>query len=351
MTDPSTHTQLLETIGLSEAATFTVVSCAYEAAVIRLFGGDPSEARPATLDDFPETVGEDVIFVSRSGPTVVVIENNGFQGSREEVLRPLSQLGRTASAYWNVNANNELSLAEDGLVLSSLDMLMPEDRYGTRPDAWQPLLHGIDFDAPGWGSALTALQRATGARLDTAWAAGPHQAVDIVPVRRTLVPQHVVGSPLLDQEPFASYARDLGPGLLPELRRYAAELAIAHAGIPDHPLVIAALAAEGTPTAARERLRDELTAAYHDGVYEARKLTITDPQDNRPKWQLPSRLASRRAIVLHGLAETLDLDLPSETGYRPDPMGTFGVVMQGGEGDLVDRFWLLHHLYEAAQGQ
>ncbi|MGW0912332.1 DUF6461 domain-containing protein [Streptomyces sp. NPDC002784] len=239
MTAPSGNEQPLDSLGQMSAATFTVVRGAQEADVIRLFGGQPEHARQVTLATFLTDYDVERIAVSRSGSTVVILENNGYQGSREEVLRPLSQLGRAASAFWNVNAHSQLSLAEEGLILSSFDSLFPDDIYGTRPDAWQPLLQGISFGTSDWGAGLVALQRATGARLDDAWAAGPHLAVNIVPVRRSLVPQELVGSPLLQQEPFASYVTDLGPHLLPQMQRYALELAISHAGISDHALVVA----------------------------------------------------------------------------------------------------------------
>ncbi|MFF1448644.1 DUF6461 domain-containing protein [Streptomyces sp. NPDC058274] len=350
MSAPSANDQPLDSLGQLAAATFTVVRGADEADVIRLFGGHPENARQVTLSTFPTSptdYGVERIAVSRSGTTVVVVESNGYQGSREEVLRPLSQLGRVASAFWNVNAHSRLSLAEEVLILSSFDMLFPDDVHGTRPDAWRPLLQGISFGTSDWGAGLAALQRATGARLDAAWAAGPHLAVDIVPVRRVLVPQDLAGSPLLQQEPFASYVTDLGPHLLPQMQRYALELAISHAGVSDHPLVVAALAAKGTPAVAREHLRDELTTAYHEGVGEGHQLRITDPDDNRPEWELPSHLAARRAIVLHALAEYLDPDLSHDMGHH-DPGYTLTAAMTG-EGDLIERFWLLHRLYKACQ--
>ncbi|MFI6089175.1 DUF6461 domain-containing protein [Streptomyces sp. NPDC051218] len=355
MTAPRFSDPPLAELGQMSAATFTVVRGAEEADVIRVFGGRPELARRLTLATFPVDHDVERIAVSRSGSAVVVVESNGYQGSREEVLRPLSQLGRAASAFWNVNAHSQLSLAEDGLVLSSFDMLCPNECHGTRPDAWQPLLRGLTFgtsasasaSASDWSAGLTALQRASGARLDAAWAAGPHLAVDIIPVRRVLVPQDLVASALLRQEPFAGYVGDLGPHLLPRMQRYALELAVFHAGISDDALVVAALDTKETPDAGRERLRGELFTAYHDGVQEGRRLSVTDPDDNRPEWQLPSHLVARRAIVLHALAEYLAPELSQDMGHH-DPEYTLTAAMTG-EGELVERFWLLHRLYKASQ--
>ncbi len=86
------------------AATFTAVHGADEDAAIRLFGGDPERARPREIENLCiQDYGERTL-PFRSGSADVVVEDNGYQGSREEVLRPLSRLGRTASAFWNVNA-------------------------------------------------------------------------------------------------------------------------------------------------------------------------------------------------------------------------------------------------------
>ncbi|WP_189870318.1 DUF6461 domain-containing protein [Streptomyces bluensis] len=129
--------RLLADLRLSTAATFTAICTADEDNVIRCFGGDPAQARPGTLSD--TTGGWDGekprIAISRSGTTVVVVEDNQFQGSREEVLRPLSRLGRAASAFWNVNANSRLSLAEDGLVQSAFDLYRPDQPHGAAPHA------------------------------------------------------------------------------------------------------------------------------------------------------------------------------------------------------------------------
>ncbi|MFF4795929.1 hypothetical protein ACFY2M_41050 [Streptomyces sp. NPDC001276] len=101
MNSAAHHDRLLADLGLSIAATFTAICTTDEDDVIRCFGGDPAQARPGTLSDTKDGWdGEKQrIAVSRSGTTVVVVEGNQFQGSREEVLRPLSRLGRTASAF------------------------------------------------------------------------------------------------------------------------------------------------------------------------------------------------------------------------------------------------------------
>ncbi len=337
---------LAEEPWLSNALTVTATRTADEDEVIRCFGGDPALARNGTWLDFPES--KRCIAVARLGATVVVAEPNDYQGSREAVLRPLSQLGRTASVFWNVNGSNRLSLAEDGLVVSSFDMSYPEDGD---LGPWGECLEGLAFGTGvRWeASGLTAVERATGARLALSWARGPHRLAEIVPVTHILPPQDIARSPLLQQEPLASLVPRLGPDLLPELRRHALGLAVAHTLLADHPLVQAAMTADDAPAATREQLRDDLKNAYHNGVYEARHLSITDPTDGRPEWELPSRRRSAQAIVMNALADHLELELGNPTGFDADPMASLQVAMDGDrDSEPIQRFWILWKLHDAS---
>ncbi|WP_030685632.1 DUF6461 domain-containing protein [Streptomyces sp. NRRL B-1347] len=349
MTSPQHLDELLTGLGLAEAATFTAVRGADEDAVIRHFGGDPDQARPMRLEELRDHYDGDLILVSRSGPTVVVVENNNYQGSREEVLRPLSRLGRTASAYWNVNAVSRLSLAEDGLIQSALDMVVPEDPFGARPDAWDPLLEGLAFGvSPGWGEGLTAVERATGAQFDNAWVRGTHRAVAIKPVPEYLLGQGIVDSPLLKREPFVSYLADLGPALLGRMRRHALDLALAHTDLRHHSLALAALTAEAIPATARERLRDDLTAAHDQALTESRALRAEEADDFEPEWERPSHRVFQQAIVFGVLARCTAAQLPTPTDRLPDILSSLTTAMTG-EGERVEEFWMLAHLHDAAQ--
>ncbi|MGA4837518.1 DUF6461 domain-containing protein [Streptomyces sp. G45] len=320
MTSPQQLDDLLTALGLDQAATFTAVRGGDEDTVIRLFGGDPGQARAMGLEELREHYEGDLILVSRSGPALVVVENNNYQGSREEVLRPLSRLGRAASAFWNVNAVSRLSLAEDGLVSSVFDMVVPGDPGGARPEAWEPLLEGLTFGVEGddgWGRGLVAVGRATGARFDEGWVRGPHRVVPITPVPRYLLGQGLVDSPLLKREPFVSYLKDVGPGLLGPLRRHALDLALAHAELSEHPLAVAALTADDHPAAARQRLRDDLAAAGERALTLHHALRAAEPDDFAPEWERPSHLAYRQGVVFDVLAACVEAcPSPGQTCFR-----------------------------------
>ncbi|MEV8319366.1 DUF6461 domain-containing protein [Streptomyces sp. NPDC059900] len=349
MTSPRHLHGLLADLGLDQAATFTAVHGGDEDAVIRLFGGSPEQCRPLRLEELGEHYDGDLILVSRSGPAVVVVENNNYQGSREEVLRPLSRQGRTASAYWNVNAVSRLSLAEDGLISSAFEMLAPEHRFGARPDAWQPLLQGLDLedDDDLWGVGLAAVERATGARFDGAWVRGPHRAVEITRVPQYLLGQALIDSPLLRREPFIGYLDGLGPSLLGPMRRHALDLALTHADLREHPLAVAALAAAALPAAARVRLHEDLTAAHDQALRRARALLVGEPDEFEPEWERPSHLVFRQAIVFSVLARCLAAHLPTPADGLPDILSSLVTAMTG-EGARVEEFWMVSHLHNAA---
>ncbi|WP_150494703.1 DUF6461 domain-containing protein [Streptomyces kanamyceticus] len=349
MTSPQHLDRLLTDLGLDEAATFTAVCGADEEDVIRLFGGDPERARPMNLEELRDYDEGDLILVSRSGPAVVVVEGNGYQGSREEVLRPLSRLGRTASAFWNVNAVSRLSLAEDGLLSAVLDMVVPEDPYGARPDAWDSLLEGLPLGVDaGWGSGLAAVERATGARFDEAWVRGPHRAIPITPVPQYLLGQGLVDSPLLKREPFVSYLTDLGPAQLARMRLHALRLALDHADLRDHPLAVAALSADRIPAAARVRLRDELTTAGDTAHARAHTLRVDEPDEFEPEWERPSERVFRQAIVFGVLAQCVAAHLPTPADCLPDILSSLVTAMTG-DGERVKEFWMVDHLHNAVQ--
>ncbi|MEH6374055.1 DUF6461 domain-containing protein [Streptomyces sp. KLMMK] len=366
MTAPHAHDSTVERFAMSEAACVTAVAGADEADVIRCFGGDPAEARAART--FADLGGVETgsgrlqcIVVSRTGSTVVVWEDNGFEGTREEVLRPLSGLGRAASAFWNVNAHSRLSLAEDGLVQSSLDMLFPDDRGGARPEAWDRYLHGLDFDSPAgstWAVGMIAVARATGARLDTAWETGPQRIVPIRPVKEAVLHQCDEDSSLLAEPPFDHYMADLGPHHLPHMRQYAFELALQHTGLDRDPLALSALAGGDGTAAGREELRTRLAAAQSADREQAFALMRDEPDDFDedepiPAWTLPSHVFHIRSAMWWALEERLAAgdrapgDSTYRPEYRPDPESLLTYAVRG-PGGSAERYWLLTSLMRAA---
>lgn len=151
------------------------------ARVVRRLGGDPAEVQPRELEagyDFDDT--NCVFFLHQEERAVSLLEVNGYQGSRREVLRQLSDGARVHSTFWNVNASNQFSYAAYGQIVTELDVTTPEHRYGLEPDALDDDLGEFlreppeeDQDAHPWRAAsLAAVETRTGVALDAGWLDG-----------------------------------------------------------------------------------------------------------------------------------------------------------------------------------
>ena len=105
MADETAEFPWLRTSPLRDGACITLVGPPDAEGVVRGFGGDLSEARPMSLAAVGmPTVDEPTVAVREVGEWLLVVEVNGWQGSRPEVLRRVSAGGRAVSVYWNVKA-------------------------------------------------------------------------------------------------------------------------------------------------------------------------------------------------------------------------------------------------------
>lgn len=101
--------------GLSEAGCVTVTVGADTDAVAAAFGMD-REQRANPADNIVD-VG--ALTPAAAPSSVVVIEDNGYEGSREVVLKQASRAGKAASVCWNVNGLVVFSCARRGKILYS----------------------------------------------------------------------------------------------------------------------------------------------------------------------------------------------------------------------------------------
>ncbi|GIH52599.1 hypothetical protein [Microbispora rosea] len=126
--------------------------------------------------------------VDRAGAAVVLygLDHLGYPSG---ALRRLASSARVYSAWWNVNSVNRLSLAVDGEVLLSIDGLFP-GRPEDHPNlAWWPEVTTmseffLDVEDEDWtgrddgwnwkAGFLTAVELATGVRLDRQWLDAEH---------------------------------------------------------------------------------------------------------------------------------------------------------------------------------
>ncbi|GAA3220865.1 DUF6461 domain-containing protein [Dactylosporangium siamense] len=159
------------------------------AEVVRRLGGDPRDLRPRGLDTgYDVGPHERLYYLDQAGPAVTMLEVNGYEGRRPEVLRQLSDGARVHSAYWNVNSVNQLSYAVYGTLVTALDGAFPEDRYGSDPDALDddfpfPARDEDDDEDWPWRPAMLAcIEARTGVALDGDWTRRDHPAIVLPPL-------------------------------------------------------------------------------------------------------------------------------------------------------------------------
>lgn len=145
------------------AGCITVVTGSRPVEVLAAFGADiePSAHPWEYAWDRPEPT----VAVATVDDAVVAVEDNGFEGSRSEVLRVASRPARAGAVFWNVNGTRRVGLAEGGRVLCMFDPYDPQERWGDDPDVAAPLVavatqRVTDQDPVGVG--MVVVERFTG---------------------------------------------------------------------------------------------------------------------------------------------------------------------------------------------
>jgi hypothetical protein len=239
---------------LREAFCITLVRGLDEAEVLRRFGGEHSpprrltEAEVGKLSEPLPSRYLQLVLVAMADGWSVAVEDNGFEGSRPEVLRALSRGSQAVSVYRNVNALGYFSDAVDGALLVQFELLFPQRRWGSQPDLLLPQMRAVgldpDWHEPPYGeldtAALALAERVTGVRLDPGILDGPLLVAGI--------------APLLDDPP-ASYSLDgedvelaaaidqAAPGVWRQAAATAARQAVQLAQLDQDPVVVEALVA------------------------------------------------------------------------------------------------------------
>ena len=201
MPDPSDYAWVDEVLG--DAACVTAIAGATREAVLAAFRTEVSPRDVGAIDAHEVPGG------------VIAVELNGFQGARDEVLRRLSDHGRAASIYWNVEDDNAFSCARDGRVESTVDMYdaeTPED-VDLPDDLMSLFVSAAEDDGVSlWAVGLAMVEACTGVVVseEAIRAAGPPQPIGDADERK---------SPAMsDHMPLNAIAGHLRDGLLPVLR-------------------------------------------------------------------------------------------------------------------------------------
>jgi hypothetical protein len=164
-----------------EALSLTFVRGLDRSAVIDQLGLRSLGAEPVTLEEAwdlqsaaTEGGGDDsdddggIVQLADLGDWTVVIEDNGYLGSLEENLGPLSANGSAVNVFWNVNMVTSFGYAVAGEVVRYFDPI------GVDASTGDPLPDEADLDfepedADSIGLALLLLERLTGEAIDGDW--------------------------------------------------------------------------------------------------------------------------------------------------------------------------------------
>jgi hypothetical protein len=166
-----------------EAYCFTAVVGLDPDEVIRRLGGNPATPEgPRTFEEcFWIADGPQWAQVGPVDGGLVVAEHNGWRA--EERAARLSEGGRLACFFRNVQAVMRFVYAVDGTVLAEFDPLV--DRMppgGAEPVSIAGALEGLAFGLfSAEPSALTLLERLTGVRIERTWLDAPQRAVALPP--------------------------------------------------------------------------------------------------------------------------------------------------------------------------
>lgn len=135
--DPEGYTRLSES-GIGEAGCVTVIADPDIGKLEGAFGIEP-EGTAA-----PDPDADDLVWLTVLGAAAVVAEDNGFQGSRPEVLRPASRAsraGKAASVFWNVNGEIHFTCARRGQLVCAFELIDPDaDELDGLPRGLRPLV-------------------------------------------------------------------------------------------------------------------------------------------------------------------------------------------------------------------
>ncbi|WP_188196039.1 DUF6461 domain-containing protein [Nonomuraea sp. SYSU D8015] len=260
-----------------------------EEALLRI-GGLP---QTITRRDFPETVATayDVLphhsgsaLSGKLGQWTLIVEPNGFQGSRLPVLADLSSEGQAMSVFWNVNGDAQIAYAERRRIIAVIDPFDPEEGHGDEGflQHWESV---AELDEDWRVGALRLAETIVGQRLGADWFSEPRlSAIVQAPPdpgdtgaddeRDAYMREQRA---LLAEDPrLASLAENATRERLRDMAAYAAELVGDRAGLPS-PLVEETLAALRAQGEAAQRVRARLEDIERDLLAQAAAVRNSEP--------------------------------------------------------------------------
>jgi len=135
----------------------------------------PLRARPIVLTDL---IGE----------WIVILEDGGHQGTRDEVARPVSKGTEMVSVYWDAKGLRYFLYAVDGEVITKFEP-GGRERSGSDPDRLNAQMADLPFE-PGKlvASALALAERITGVEFKQDWLYAERRGVVVTPLPQDQYP-------------------------------------------------------------------------------------------------------------------------------------------------------------------
>jgi hypothetical protein len=175
-----------------QAACVTFVRGASVDEVMDRFGGDPDTAEWMTLREAVDSSASSdyadddcqIILADAVGEWVVVVEENGFQATLPEVVKKVSTGAQMVSVFWNVNSDSQFTYAVNGQVITTFDLVFPEERSGSDPDyLLEPMSKLLLISEDQTLTFAFALAESiTGVRFEQDWLEEKHRVVFIPPI-------------------------------------------------------------------------------------------------------------------------------------------------------------------------
>jgi uncharacterized protein DUF6461 len=156
---------------------FTLVEELAASEVLARFGATPAPEEDGLLGEEP------LVGVTRAGRWAVALELESRLSADPAVLCTLSRGTRAVSVHRVLDSHVHLSLAEDGVLVTSLTTIPPRTRQGADPDRLLPMLREVGLaERPGErttveggeiGRVLEAVHRAFGVSFSARLWEGP----------------------------------------------------------------------------------------------------------------------------------------------------------------------------------
>lgn len=254
-TTPGAYEWLVDDATLvADAGCITLIAEVTPEEAARRVGADPSGV--VTFSEVDQDEGLSWVSITTADEDtpdtgVVLIEDNGWEGARTEVLAALSEGTSAASVYWNVNGVVRFGCARRGKAICSIELPDPDD-LDDLPNTLRRLVQKAPDDANPVALGAVLAERFTGVPLSPRPAVThPATALPII------VP--VLGLPVTAQElvglqyPSAEVVRAV-EAATPAQQRFLAEWATHQAltlsGLDTHPHVapVTAQFGQGVPT-------------------------------------------------------------------------------------------------------